>query len=89
MSAPASSPSPTPSTATPVPSNDSAAAPAPTREADSKSTAAAPSGDTKVWVNKDSKIYHLPGDRWYGTTKNGEYMTLSEAERQGYRASKR
>jgi hypothetical protein len=41
-----------------------------------------------VWVNKDSKIYHKPGDRYYGKTKNGEYMRESDAIAQGYRASK-
>lgn len=46
------------------------------------------SPDRKVWVNKNTKVYHLPSDPWYGKTKNGEYMTLAEAEKAGYRASK-
>jgi len=46
-----------------------------------------PSG--KVWVNLDTKIYHREGERWYGNTKNGRYMTESEAIAAGYRASKR
>ena len=42
-----------------------------------------------VWVNTDTKIYHKAGDRWYGKTKHGKYMTESEAIAAGYRAAKR
>ncbi|MDB6058474.1 MAG: hypothetical protein JWO95_2318 [Verrucomicrobiales bacterium] len=61
------------------------AAPTRTRSA-SEDAAAASSG--KVWVNTDSKIYHRLGDRWYGNTKEGKYMTLKEAEAAGYHESK-
>lgn len=47
-----------------------------------------PVGKDMVWVNKDSKIYHKPGDRWYGKTKQGSYMPESEAVKAGYRESK-
>jgi len=41
-----------------------------------------------VWANPDSKIYHLEGDRWYGKTKKGEWMTEEDALKAGYRRSK-
>lgn len=39
----------------------------------------------KVWVNTRSGVYHCPGTRWYGATKNGEYMAQGEARQKGYR----
>ena len=40
-----------------------------------------------VWVNLDSKIYHREG-QFYGTTKNGKFMTEAEAVKMGGTASK-
>src|SRR6266567_57417 len=40
---------------------------------------------TKVWVNTRSHVYHCPGTRYYGNTKNGEYMTQADAQKQGNR----
>ena len=40
-----------------------------------------------VWVNLDTKIYHREGDRWYGRTVHGKYMTEAEAIRAGDRVS--
>jgi hypothetical protein len=41
-----------------------------------------------VWVNTESKVYHVEGDRWYGKTKKGEWMTEAEARAAGYRPVK-
>ncbi len=39
---------------------------------------------TTVWVNTRTGVFHLPGSRWYGRTKYGEYMSISQAEKDGY-----
>ncbi len=38
-----------------------------------------------VWVNTPTSVYHCKGDRWYGTTKKGAYMTQKEAQDKGNR----
>jgi hypothetical protein len=40
-----------------------------------------------VWVNLDTKVFHREGDRWYGRTMHGKYMTEAEAVRAGARVS--
>ena len=49
---------------------------------------APPSGSGMVWVNLDSGVYHHEGDRWYGKTKHGKYMSEADAQKAGYRAAK-
>lgn len=39
----------------------------------------------KVWVNTKSAVYHCPGTRWYGATKNGAFMTEDAAKSSGNR----
>ncbi len=61
----------------------------------SESAKATPEGGQKppakgmVWVNTESKIFHREGDRWYGTTKQGKFMTEAEALKEGNREAKK
>ncbi len=44
-------------------------------------------GDTVVWVNTHSGIYHFAGTHNYGTTKQGTYMCEADAKAAGDRAA--
>jgi hypothetical protein len=62
-----------------------AAGPAPPISAAGKTTAPRPAGTGQVWVNTASNVYHCPGSRWYGKTKQGSYMSETQARTQGAR----
>lgn len=88
-------PPPAAAPAKPVaPAPSPAPASAPSRASTTPSTsdlatrAAAPGGGTgKVWVNTETKVYHCQSDRYYGKTKQGEYMSEADALAKGNHAS--
>ena len=45
-------------------------------------------GDRPVWVNTRSGVYHYQGERYYGSTKNGEFMCEKAAKAAGDRATR-
>jgi hypothetical protein len=73
-------------TAYPAPTQPAYPAPAPVPQVGSASPIACP-GDTAVWVNTKSHIYHFPGTRNYGRTKQGTYMCERAAQAAGDRAA--
>jgi len=78
---PAAQPAPSTSASRAAPSNP---------EPEAQQAQPAPhQGSGMVWVNLASGVYHYEGDRWYGKTKSGKYMSESDAIRAGYRAEKK
>ena len=41
-----------------------------------------------VWVNTESGIFFREGERWYGKTKEGKFLTEADAKKAGYREAK-
>jgi hypothetical protein len=94
----ARSAAPAPAPRASAPTRQIPAQPAPTRRAaaptganefstESEAKAHCP-GDTVVWANTKSGIYHFSGHRSYGSTKAGAYMCEKDTAAAGIRAAK-
>lgn len=86
-SMPAAAAPPAGSATTPAASGASKAATS-DKGAVAQTEAKVPPAKGMVWVNTATKVYHREGDRWYGKTKEGKFMTEAEAIKDGYHASK-
>lgn len=76
----AAPPAPAPKAAPPAPSAARTTAP--------PATAQQPPVKGMVWCNLDTKVFHREGDRYYGNTKNGKFMTEADAVKAGCREAK-
>ena len=80
---PAPKPAPAPAAPAPAPAASTAA-----KTPSAPTTAQQPPVKGMVWVNLSSKVFHREGDRYYGNTKNGKFMTEADAVKAGYREAK-
>lgn len=82
-SAPAAAPAPAPAAApAAAPASTPAAAPK-TRTSTANMAQAPGGGPGMVWLNTPTNVYHCPGSRYYGKTKEGKYMTEAQAKAAG------
>lgn len=73
-----------------------AATPAKTSSQSKKTTAPPPSDSDiaaakakgLVWLNLNTKVYHGSGDKEYGKTKNGKFVTEADAKAAGAKQAK-
>jgi hypothetical protein len=51
-------------------------------------SSAACSGDVAVWIDPETRVYYLKGDKFFGKTTRGGYNCRNQADAAGYRGSK-
>jgi len=85
---PAAAPAPAPAAPAAAPAAKPAPAPKPAAPA-STMTPQTPPSPGMVWVNTETKVFHREGDKWYGNTKHGKWMTEADAVKAGYREAKK
>jgi hypothetical protein len=76
---------PLPAQTKPAPASQTAVAPVSPSAAPAVTQSTEGNPDVRVWVNTATGVYHCPGSRWYGRTKQGDYMTQAEAQKKRYR----
>jgi hypothetical protein len=72
----------TPAPASSTSENSTPVSPSPTAQQSSPAK-----GGGMVWVKTASGVYHKPGSRYYGKTKQGKYMTEADAKKASYHAA--
>ena len=90
--APAAAPSSSERTAATPPAKDRSAPTSKANREESKEVASSgaetPPQPGMVWVNTKTKVYHTAGDRYYGKTKSGKWMSEEDAVKAGYHKDK-
>ena len=71
-----------------TPAASAAAASSAPKATNTPTSAQQPPMKGMVWVNLSTKVFHREGDRYYGNTKNGKFMSEADAVKAGYREAK-